>query len=133
MRARQGRPSRTAERACARAAGPGRAHLPRAPACAATSHSLAPARLGVLPSTIPSRTRPSYRAAAPHDLAAYLALLRTDGRLVMVGLPPDPLALPAFAVTAREWQSLPSVCLSTVCCREGLAGGCSPTRRSCPS
>lgn len=40
--------------------------------------------------------------AAPHDLAAYLSLLRTDGRLVMVGLPPDPLALPAFAVTARR-------------------------------
>lgn len=40
--------------------------------------------------------------AAQHDLVAYLSLLKTDGRLVLVGLPPEPLAVPAFALTSRE-------------------------------
>lgn len=40
--------------------------------------------------------------AAQHDLAPYLSLLRTDGRLVLVGLPPEPLEVPAFALTASE-------------------------------
>jgi len=36
--------------------------------------------------------------AADHDLAAYLNLLRIDGNITLVGAPPKPLALPAFAL-----------------------------------
>jgi hypothetical protein len=39
--------------------------------------------------------------AAPHDLADYLALLCTEGRLVLVGLPPEALQLPAWSLTSR--------------------------------
>lgn len=53
--------------------------------------------------------------AAPHDLAAYLSLLKTDGRLVLVGLPPEPLSVPPFALTARESQRVHL-------CRWGPAG-----------
>src|ERR1700753_2306156 len=34
--------------------------------------------------------------SAEHDVAAYLALLRRDGHLVMVGAPEKPLAIPVF-------------------------------------
>lgn len=40
--------------------------------------------------------------SAHHELAPYLSLLGTDGKLVMVGLSPTPLPLPAFAVAARR-------------------------------
>ncbi|KAL4447874.1 hypothetical protein ABPG75_005093 [Micractinium tetrahymenae] len=40
--------------------------------------------------------------SAPHELATYLNLLDTDGRLVMVGLSPEALPLPPFAVAARR-------------------------------
>lgn len=45
---------------------------------------------------------PPICCAAPHELAPYLSLLATDGRLVMVGLSPEPLPLAPFAVAARE-------------------------------
>ncbi|HET7437745.1 MAG TPA: NAD(P)-dependent alcohol dehydrogenase [Thermoanaerobaculia bacterium] len=36
--------------------------------------------------------------SADHDVSAYLALLRIDGNLTLVGAPPKPLAVPAFAL-----------------------------------
>jgi len=35
--------------------------------------------------------------SAPHDLGAYLALLRVDGALVLVGVPPDPAPVHAMS------------------------------------
>jgi alcohol dehydrogenase (NADP+) len=40
--------------------------------------------------------------SAPHDLAAYAGLLRTDGVMVLLGVPDKPAVLPAFAVIARR-------------------------------
>jgi uncharacterized zinc-type alcohol dehydrogenase-like protein len=40
--------------------------------------------------------------SAPHDLDAYLSLLKRDGTLVMVGASPDPLAVDAFSVIHRR-------------------------------
>ncbi|MDF2445445.1 MAG: NAD(P)-dependent alcohol dehydrogenase [Moraxellaceae bacterium] len=37
--------------------------------------------------------------SAPHDINAYLGLLRRDGTLCQVGLPPEPLAVSAFSLT----------------------------------
>jgi uncharacterized zinc-type alcohol dehydrogenase-like protein len=36
--------------------------------------------------------------SAPHDMAAYLGLLRVDGALVQVGVPPEPGSVPAIAL-----------------------------------
>ena len=36
--------------------------------------------------------------SADHDVSAYLALLRPDGNITLVGAPPKPLAIPAFAL-----------------------------------
>ncbi|MGZ5444215.1 MAG: NAD(P)-dependent alcohol dehydrogenase [Thermoanaerobaculia bacterium] len=36
--------------------------------------------------------------SADHDLNAYLSLLRIDGNITLVGAPPKPLAIPAFAL-----------------------------------
>lgn len=36
--------------------------------------------------------------SAPHDLNAYLALLKLDGTLVMVGVPPEPLPVAVFSL-----------------------------------
>jgi uncharacterized zinc-type alcohol dehydrogenase-like protein len=36
--------------------------------------------------------------SAPHDINAYLSLLRRDGNLTLVGAPPEPLAVPAFSL-----------------------------------
>ena len=36
--------------------------------------------------------------SASHPLLPLMALLKTDGKLVMVGAPPKPLELPAFSV-----------------------------------
>ncbi len=38
--------------------------------------------------------------SAPHDIAAYLKLLKADGTLTLVGAPDEPLAIPAFALLA---------------------------------
>ena len=40
--------------------------------------------------------------SAPHDLDAYLSLLKRDGTLVLVGASPDPLAVDAFSVIHRR-------------------------------
>lgn len=40
--------------------------------------------------------------AAKHDLGTYLSLLATDGKLVMVGLPEEPVAFPAFNIVGSE-------------------------------
>jgi cinnamyl-alcohol dehydrogenase len=40
--------------------------------------------------------------AARHDIASYLALLKTDGKLVMVGLPPDELPIRAVHLTSKR-------------------------------
>lgn len=40
--------------------------------------------------------------SAPHDINAALALLRRDGTLCQVGLPPAPLPLNVFSLTARR-------------------------------
>ena len=36
--------------------------------------------------------------SAPHDLPTYLRLLKRDGAMVLVGAPPDPAVVPAFAL-----------------------------------
>jgi uncharacterized zinc-type alcohol dehydrogenase-like protein len=36
--------------------------------------------------------------SAPHDLPTYLRLLRRDGAMVLVGAPPEPALVPAFAL-----------------------------------
>ena len=38
--------------------------------------------------------------SAPHDCAAYLETLKTDGVMVLVGIPTTPLSVPAFSVVA---------------------------------
>lgn len=40
--------------------------------------------------------------SAPHDLASYAGLLRTDGTMILVGVPDKPAALPAFALIGRR-------------------------------
>jgi uncharacterized zinc-type alcohol dehydrogenase-like protein len=40
--------------------------------------------------------------SAPHDLDAYLSLLKRDGILVLVGASPDPLAVDAFSLIHRR-------------------------------
>ncbi len=40
--------------------------------------------------------------SAPHDLNAYLSLLKRDGTLVLVGASPDPLAVDAFSLIHRR-------------------------------
>jgi len=40
--------------------------------------------------------------SAPHDLDAYLSLLKRDGTMVMVGASPDPLAVDAFSLILRR-------------------------------
>jgi uncharacterized zinc-type alcohol dehydrogenase-like protein len=45
--------------------------------------------------------------SAPHDLNAYLSLLKRDGSLVLVGASPDPMEVDAF---------------SLILCRRSLAG-----------
>jgi uncharacterized zinc-type alcohol dehydrogenase-like protein len=40
--------------------------------------------------------------SAPHDIDAYLSLLKRDGTLVLVGASPDPLAVDAFSVIHRR-------------------------------
>ncbi len=40
--------------------------------------------------------------SAPHDCNAYLDLLRTDGTMILVGVPGDPLAVNAFSLVLRR-------------------------------
>lgn len=40
--------------------------------------------------------------SAPHDLATYSSLLRTDGTMILVGAPDKPAPLPAFALITRR-------------------------------
>lgn len=40
--------------------------------------------------------------SAPHDLDAYLSLVKRDGTLVLVGASPDPLAVDAFSLIHRR-------------------------------
>jgi alcohol dehydrogenase (NADP+) len=40
--------------------------------------------------------------SAPHDLAALAGLLKLDGTLILLGVPPKPAEVPAFAVIARR-------------------------------
>ena len=40
--------------------------------------------------------------SAPHDLASYAGLLRTDGTMILVGVPDKPAPLPAFALIGRR-------------------------------
>lgn len=62
-----------------------------------------PTQLVCMPPTPPHLALPAARCgAAQHDLMTYLSLLKTDGRLVMVGLSPEPLEVPAFALTSRK-------------------------------
>lgn len=42
--------------------------------------------------------------SAPHDLNAYLALLRLDGTMTLVGLPPEAAAVSAFQLTTKRRQ-----------------------------
>ena len=44
--------------------------------------------------------------AAEHDINAYLDLLARDGNLTLVGAPPKPLAVAAFALIMRPPQPL---------------------------
>ena len=40
--------------------------------------------------------------SAPHDLEKYLETLKTDGTLIIVGLPPEPMPVPAFSLVPRR-------------------------------
>ncbi len=40
--------------------------------------------------------------SAPHDLEKYLETLKTNGTLIIVGLPPEPIPLPAFSLVPRR-------------------------------
>ncbi|MFO0759547.1 MAG: NAD(P)-dependent alcohol dehydrogenase [Byssovorax sp.] len=40
--------------------------------------------------------------SAPHDLAAYLKLLRLDGAMVLVGIPETPATVPAFPLIGKR-------------------------------
>jgi uncharacterized zinc-type alcohol dehydrogenase-like protein len=40
--------------------------------------------------------------SAPHDYEAYLNTLKTDGVLICVGLPPEPMPIPAFSLVPRR-------------------------------
>jgi uncharacterized zinc-type alcohol dehydrogenase-like protein len=40
--------------------------------------------------------------SAAHDYDKYLNTLKTDGTLIMVGLPPDPMAISAFSLVKRR-------------------------------
>ena len=40
--------------------------------------------------------------SAPHDLEKYLETLKTDGTLIIVGLPPEPIPVPAFSLVPRR-------------------------------
>lgn len=40
--------------------------------------------------------------SAPHDIAGLAQLLKLDGKLVLLGAPPEPAPLPAFAVIMRR-------------------------------
>src|SRR5580700_3936006 len=40
--------------------------------------------------------------SAQHDYEKYLGTLKTDGTLIMVGLPPEPIAIPAFSLVPRR-------------------------------
>ena len=40
--------------------------------------------------------------SADHDIGAYLELLRRDGNLTLVGVPPAPLSVPAFGLIQRR-------------------------------
>jgi uncharacterized zinc-type alcohol dehydrogenase-like protein len=40
--------------------------------------------------------------SAPHDLATYAGLLRTDGVMILVGVPDKPASLPAFSLISRR-------------------------------
>jgi len=42
--------------------------------------------------------------SAPHDLNAYLTLLKRDGALVLVGIPPEPVPIHAFHLVAPRRQ-----------------------------
>ena len=47
--------------------------------------------------------------SAPHDLNAYLNLLRRDGVMVIVGVPPKPFALLAFSLIMKRRRLAGSV------------------------
>jgi uncharacterized zinc-type alcohol dehydrogenase-like protein len=40
--------------------------------------------------------------SAPHDVNKYLETLKTDGTLIIVGLPPEPIAVPAHSLVSRR-------------------------------
>jgi uncharacterized zinc-type alcohol dehydrogenase-like protein len=42
--------------------------------------------------------------SAPHDLNAYLSLLKRDGTLTLVGAPPEPVPVAAFSLITRRRQ-----------------------------
>ena len=49
--------------------------------------------------------------SAKHDLALYLALLKVNGVIVMLGVPDEPLDLPLFNIIMRTCQwPLPLLC-----------------------
>ena len=50
----------------------------------------------------PTPHTPTPINAVQHDLSLYLQLLRPEGKLILVGLSPEPLALPPFAVAFGE-------------------------------
>src|SRR5216110_1618464 len=68
--------------------------------------------------------------SAPHNLDAYLSLLKRDGTLVLVGASPDPLAVDAFSLIHRR-RSLAGSLISGIaetqemldyCAEHGITG-----------
>ena len=49
-----------------------------------------------------ARSRRIDTVSAPHDFTDYLSTLRTDGTLVLVGLPPKAIEVAPFSIVARR-------------------------------
>jgi uncharacterized zinc-type alcohol dehydrogenase-like protein len=47
--------------------------------------------------------------SAPHDYAAYLRLLKTNGTMIIVGAPPTPMEVPAFNLISKRKSILGSM------------------------
>jgi hypothetical protein len=64
--------------------------------------------------------------AAKHELSTYMPLLRTNGKFVIVGVPPEPFELHSFAVVFSECcpPAWPPACPIADCLPSSASGAC---------